>query len=82
MAASILSTFDILKPLDECGTPIEPTMEYDFSLMLYAMHLFFSYVSHVLLILAYKRHPKPFKCRFQPRHEGVQALIRSNLDLS
>lgn len=36
MAASMLSAFDILKPLDEYGTPIDPTVEYDFSLTLYA----------------------------------------------
>ena len=36
MAASILSAFDILKPHDEYGTPIDPTVEYDFSLTLYA----------------------------------------------
>ena len=36
MAASILSAFDILKPLDEYGTPIDPTVEYNFGLTLYA----------------------------------------------
>lgn len=36
MAASILSAFDILKPLDEYGTPIDSTVEYNFSLTLYA----------------------------------------------
>ena len=34
----MLSAFDILKPqvLDEYGTPIDPTVEYDLSLTLYA----------------------------------------------
>ena len=36
MAASVLSTFDILKPLDEYRMPIEPTMECNSSLMLCA----------------------------------------------
>ena len=32
----MLSAFDILKPLDEYGTPIDPMVEYDFGLTLYA----------------------------------------------
>ena len=32
----MLSAFDILKPLDEYGTPVDLTVEYDFSLTLYA----------------------------------------------
>ena len=31
-ASMMLSVFDILKPLDEYGTPIDPTVEYIFDL--------------------------------------------------
>ena len=47
-AASILSAFDILKPLDEYGTPIDSAVEYNFSLTLYASIGFFSYQNYVL----------------------------------
>ena len=83
MAASILSAFDILKPLDEYGTSIDPTVEYDFSLTLYAC--IGSFPSKLCLAnfrVIFNRKPKSFKCRFQPRHEGVEALIRSNIDIS
>ena len=32
----MLSAFDILKPIDEFGTPVDLMVEYDFSLTLYA----------------------------------------------
>ena len=35
-AASMLSAFDILKPLDEYGAPVDLAVEFDFSLTLYA----------------------------------------------
>ena len=41
MAASMLSAFDILKPLDEQGTPIDPTVEYIFGLTLCAYICFY-----------------------------------------
>lgn len=47
-AASILSAFDILKPLDEYGTPIDSAVEYNFSLTLYASIGYFSYQKYVL----------------------------------
>jgi len=49
MAASILSTFDILKPLDDDGSAIEPTIEFSSSPVLYAMLWFF--LSYILLTL-------------------------------
>ena len=35
----MLSTFDILKPIDEYGTPIDSTVEYNFGLTLYVWFL-------------------------------------------
>ena len=46
MAESMLSGFDILKPLDEYGTPIDSTVEYNFSLTLYACFFFFFILSY------------------------------------
>ena len=82
MAASMLSAFDILKPLDEYGTPIDPMVEYDFGLTLYACVGFSAFKLCLLLTYGYifNRKPKSFKCRFQPRHEGVEALIRSTIN--
>ena len=54
MAASILSAFDILKPLDEYGTPIDRTVEYNFSLMLYACIGFSAVKTISLLTYGYK----------------------------
>lgn len=54
MAASMLSAFDILKPLDEYGTPIDCTVEYNFSLMLYACIGFSAVKTKSLLTYGYK----------------------------
>ena len=83
-AASILSTFNILKPLDDYGTAIEPTMEYNSNLVLYVLSLIqvMSLLTFFFFFFWFGRQPKLFKCRFQPRHEGVELLIRSNMDIS
>ena len=41
MAASMLSAFDILKPLDEYGTHIDSKIRYNFGLTSYACIGFF-----------------------------------------
>jgi Cytochrome P450 len=82
MAASMLSAFEFLKPLDEYGAPIDPTIEYNCGLTLYELVSLLSKLCLFanLWIYIFNRKPKPFKCRFQPRHEGVEALIRSNIN--
>ena len=81
-AASTLSAFDILKLLDEYGTPVDPTVEYDFGLTLYACIGFSRIETMYLLTFGYIfiRKRKSFKCRFQLRHR-VEALIRCNIVL-
>lgn len=82
MAASMLSAFDILKPLDEYGTPMDLTVEYNFGLTLYAFIGFSPINLSLCLLLSvfFNRKPRSFECRFLPRHEGVENLIRSNID--
>ena len=53
-AASMLSAFDILKPLDEYGAPVDLAVEFDFSLTLYACIGFSAVKTKSLLTYGYK----------------------------
>src|SRR5258705_13883380 len=69
--ASVLATYDIRKPVDERGVPIEPNVEYTSSTVRYVL---LSCI-HTLLKIhnLYTSRPKPFKCVFTLRSESAKA---------
>ena len=77
-AASVLSTFDLLRKVDENGREIEPKKEYTKSAII--RYVTFSVLAFLALSIIYSQ-PFNFLCDIKPRSHYTVELIRSSCGL-
>lgn len=72
--ATTLAAFDISKPLDAQGQPIEPDTEYMPTLLRFVLVNYRDRVGFLVNVL--HSGPKPFQCAIVPRSDAALALVR------
>ena len=76
-AASVLSTFDLLKKVDdENGREIEPKREYTKSAVIRQVFFFFLVLCFVPFLSVVYSQPFNFPCVIKPRSCEAEELIR------
>jgi hypothetical protein len=78
-AASVLSTFDLVRKTDENGREIEPRREYKLGALWKVSSIVLP--SDWLRLCFIYSHPLDFPCTIKPRSSYTAELIRSSSEL-